>query len=68
MTHLELELVQLLLKLFNLELNDNDTMAVAYEINAIMHEIDAISVKVDLPLTAFIKVLYPTYSHYLELP
>ena len=56
-----------MLKLFNLELNDNNTMAVAYEIKAITHEIDAISVKVDLPLTAFIKVLYPTYSHYLEL-
>ena len=41
-------------------------MEVAYDIKAIMHEILANVVKLDLPLIAFIKVLYPTYSHDLE--
>ena len=31
-----------------------------------MHNIDVIGVKRDIALMAFIKALYPTYSHYLE--
>jgi hypothetical protein len=31
-----------------------------------MHDIEATGVNIDLPLMAFIKALYPTYSHYLE--
>jgi hypothetical protein len=65
-THSELELIQLMVKLFNLELKNDDPMALASEIKAIMHDIDATGVKIDLPLTSFIKALYPTYSHYLE--
>jgi hypothetical protein len=42
-------------------------MALASKIKAIMHEIEATEVKTDLPLMPFIKALYPTYSHYLEL-
>ena len=64
--HLELELIQSLVKVFNLELNDDDPMALTYEIKAIMHDIDATGVKIDVPLTTFIKALYPTYFHYLE--
>ena len=41
-------------------------MKLAYEIRAILHDIDATGVKVDIQLTAFIKSLYPTYTHYLE--
>jgi len=41
-------------------------MTLASEIKAIMHDIDATRVKIDLPLTTFIKALYPTYSHYIE--
>jgi hypothetical protein len=33
---------------------------------AIMHDINVIGVTIDIPLIAFIKALYPTYSHYLE--
>jgi hypothetical protein len=65
-THSELELIQLMVKLFNLELKNDDPMALASEIKAIMHDIEATGVKIDLPLTTFIKALYPTYSHYLE--
>jgi len=54
------------LKLFNLELKDNDPIALASKIKAIMHNIDVIGVKRDIALMAFIKALYPTYSHYLE--
>ena len=32
-----------------------------------MHEIVATGENIDLPFTTFIKALYPTYSHYLEL-
>lgn len=41
-------------------------MVVASKIRATMHEINVFGLKIDLPLTHFIKVLYPTYSHYLE--
>jgi hypothetical protein len=65
-SHSELEIIQLLMKLFNLEMKDNDPMKLASEIRALFHDIEATGVKVDLQLTAFIKALYPTYSHYLE--
>jgi len=52
-------------KLFNLELKNDDPMALASEMKAIMHDIDATRVKIDLPLIVFIKSLYPTYYHYL---
>jgi hypothetical protein len=55
-----------MVKLFNLELKNDDPMDLASEIKSIMHDIDATRVKIDLPLTTFIKALYPTYSHYLE--
>ena len=64
--HLELELIQLLVKVFNLELKNDDPMDLSSEIKTIMHQIDAIRVKICIPLTTFIKALYPTYSHYLE--
>jgi hypothetical protein len=54
------------MKLFNLELKDNNLMKLASEIKALFHDIDSTGVKVDLQLTAFIRALYPTYSHYLE--
>jgi hypothetical protein len=40
-SHSKLELIQLLVKLFNLELKNDDPMALASEIKAIMHDIDA---------------------------
>lgn len=45
-SHSKLELIQLLLKLFNLELKDNDPMSLASKIKAIMHDIDATIVNV----------------------
>jgi hypothetical protein len=65
-THSELELIQLLVKLFNLELKNDELMSLSFEIKAIMHDIEATRVKIYLPLTAFIKPLYPTYSYYIE--
>ena len=56
-----------MLKLFNLEVKDNDPMMVAYQIREIMHKIQDISMQLDLPLVSFVKSLYPTHSHYLEL-
>ena len=65
-SHSELEIIQLLVKLFNLELKDNDPMKLASEIKSIFHDIESNNAKVDLKLTSFIKILYPTYSNYLE--
>jgi hypothetical protein len=65
-SHSKLEIIQLLMKLFNLGLKDNNPMRLVSIIKAIFHDIHSTGVKVDLQLTAFIKALYPTYSHYLE--
>lgn len=65
-SHSELEIIQLLLKLFNLEMKDNDPLKSASEIKTSFHDIEAIGIKVDLQLIAFIKVLHPVYSNYLE--
>ena len=47
-------------------MSDNDPLKLASEMKAINHEIESTGVKVDLLLSAFIKSLYPNYSHYLE--
>jgi hypothetical protein len=56
-SHSELEIIQLLMKLFNLELKDNNPMKLASEIKALFYDIDSTGVKVDLQLTTFIKAL-----------
>ena len=61
-----MEVIQLMLKLFILEVKDNDPMLVSSEIKAIMHNIKATGMKPDLPLAAFVKYLYPSHSNYLE--
>ena len=65
-SHSELKIIQLLLKLFNLEMKDNDPLKSASKIKAIFHDIEAIGIKLYLQLTTFIKVLHPVYSNYLE--
>ena len=65
-SHSELELIQLQLKLFNLELKNDDPMALISKIRAIMHDIESTSVKIDIAFVVLIKALYPTYSNYLE--
>jgi len=61
-----LELIQFLVKLFNIELKNDVPMALASDIKATMYGIDATRVKTYIHLTTFIKALYPTYFHYLE--
>jgi hypothetical protein len=56
-----------MVKLFNLELKNDDPMDLDSEIKSIMHDIEATGVEICIPITVFIKALYPTYSHYLEL-
>ena len=41
------------MKLFNLELKDNDPMKLASKIRVIFHDIDATGVKVGIQLTTF---------------
>ena len=41
-------------------------MLVAFEIRSNMHTIQTSTLKLDLPLAAFIKSLYPTHSNYLD--
>lgn len=62
-----MEFIQLQSNLFNLELKDNDPMALASKIKAFMHDIDVASGKVNIAFMAYIKDLYPKYSEYLEL-
>ena len=47
-------------------MKDNDPMIVASEIKATMHNLNATGMNLDLPLTSFVKFLYPIHSHYLE--
>lgn len=65
-SHSALEVVQLMIKLFTLELKNNDPLALASEVKSIMHDINSTKVELDIPLIAFLKALYPTYSNYLE--
>ena len=55
-----------MVKLFSLEMKNDDPLALASEIRSIMHDIQNTGVKMDIPLIAYVKALYPTYSHYLE--
>jgi len=65
-SHFELELIQLQLKIFNLELKNDDTMALISKIKPIMHDIESIEVNINITLVALIKELYLTYLNYLE--
>jgi len=55
-----------MIKLFTLELQNNDPLSLASEVKSIMHGIKSTKVELDIPLIAFLKALYPTYSNYLE--
>eukprot|EP00253_Pinus_taeda_P008762 PITA_08762 len=65
-SHYTLEFVQLMIKLFTLELQNNDPLDLASEVKSIMHDIKVTNVELDIPLIAFLKALYSTYSNYLE--
>ena len=65
-SHSALEVVQLMIKLFTLELQNDDPLALASDVKSIMHDIKVTNVELDIPLIAFLKALYPTYSNYLE--
>ena len=55
-----------MIKLFSLELKNDDPLALASKVRSVMHDIKNTGVEVDIPLIAYVKALYPTYSHYLE--
>ena len=59
-SHSALEVVQLMIKLFTLELQNNDPLALASEVKSIMHDIKSTKFELDIPLIAFHKALYPT--------
>ena len=65
-SHSKLKVVQLMIKLFSMELKNDDPIALASKVKSIMHDIEVINVQLDIPLIDFIKALYPTYSNYLE--
>ena len=65
-SHSALEVVQLMIKLFTLELQNNDPLALTYELKSIMHDIKSTKVELDIPLSTFLKALYLYYSNYLE--
>ena len=47
-------------------MKNDDPLALASEVRSIMHDIDSTGVKNDISIIAYVKALYPTYSHYLE--
>jgi len=61
-----LEVFQLMIKLFTLELQNDDPLALASEVKSIMHDIKVTNVELDIPMISFLKAFYPTYSNYLE--
>ena len=65
-SHSSLEVVQLMIKLFTLELQNDDPLTLASEVKSIMNDIKVTNFELDIPLIAFLKALYPTYSNYLE--
>ncbi len=65
-SHSSLEVVQLMIKLFTLELQNNDPLALTSEVKSTMHDIKSTKVELDIPLITFLKEIYPTYSNYLE--
>jgi len=65
-SHFELEVVQLMIKLFSIELKNDDPLALASKVISIMHDIKATDVQLEIPLIALFKAVYPTYSNYLE--
>jgi len=52
-----------MIKLFTLEVKNNNPLAVASEGMSIMHDIKSTKVELDIPLIAFLRALYPTYSN-----
>eukprot|EP00253_Pinus_taeda_P016850 PITA_16850 len=64
--HSALEAVQLMIKLFTLELQNNDPLALVSKVKSIMHDLQATKIDLDIPLITFLKELYPNYSNYLE--
>ena len=55
-----------MITLFNIELKNDDPLALASEVRSIMHDIKNNGVEIDIPLISYVNELYPTYSHYLE--
>ena len=49
-----------MIKLFSLELKNDDPLALASEVRSMMHDIKNTGVEVDIPLIAYVKALYPT--------
>lgn len=66
MTHTTLEVVQLMIKLFSLELQNDDPLSLESQVKSIMHDIKVTNVELDISLIAFVKLVYPTYSNYLQ--
>jgi len=55
-----------MIKLFNLELQNDDPLALASEVKSIMHDIKFTNFELDILFISFVKALSPIYSNYLE--
>jgi len=49
-----------MIKLFTLELQNDDLLSLVSKVKYIMHDIKVTNVELDIPLIAFLKALYPT--------
>ena len=63
-SHYMIEVVQLMIKLLNLNLQNDDPLALALEVKSIMHDIKFTNV--EITVIDFVKAIYPSYSNYLE--
>ena len=55
-----------MIKLFILELRNDDPLALALEVKSIMHDIKITNVVLEITLISFLKALYPTCSNYID--
>lgn len=68
--HLELEFMQLQLKLFNLEMKDNDPLSLASKINVMKHGIKVIGGQVDITRSTsrpYSRHIHTILNHYKQV-
>ena len=55
-----------MIKLFSLELQNDDLLSLASEVKSIIDDIKVTNIEVDILVIVFVTTFYPTYSNYLD--
>ena len=61
-SHTELEFIQLMIKLFSLELKSDDPLSLTSEVRSIMHDIKSCGVEIYIPLISYVKEHIPLFT------